>query len=489
MRITVPVGVRNAVAGFAKWATPAGRPRPTLVAGLVVAGLVLRVWHYFANHTIWYDESVLLWNILDKSYLGLLGPLEYAVAAPPVFTFLLKTIAVACGDAPEVWRLVPFACSCGTLVLTPPLARRALPAAVVPVAVALVAFSDSHVWLGCTIKPYAGDCLVATGLMLFFVRTTEWDVSRRVRWLAAAAPGLICFSYAAVFVFGGLLAALLPAAWRANRRGAWAVAAGVVGVTVVALYAGPIRAQRVPGLVLEWEREFLNWRNPVGVPAWALEHTATVFQYNFLPSGFVLAVLAPIGAVAAWRAGKRELVIAVTVPFALAMLASAVKSYPYGFNRLMHFAAPGALVLGMLGLATGLDRIHRRPRVKAGVVGVLVAAVLGPTLFHLVRPWDRPDSSGVAKYVRGHREPGDTVASDEPGYEYFFRGELRPLPVAATSTPPGGRVWVVMDHYTPAARAAYVAEKLAPAGLEPVAGVEFKQASVFLWVNPPAKNR
>lgn len=456
----------------------------SLAAVIVAAGVLLRVWHYAVFHTIWFDESILLWNVLDRDWLGLLGPLKYQTAAPPIFLFILKGIAVAFGDVPWVWRLLPFACGLGTLLLTLPLAKRVLPAALVPVAVAFVALSDMHVWLGCTIKPYAGDAFVATALLLWFVSNGETSIRRRLWTLAIASPFLICFSYSSVFVLGGILAAMIWETVRERALGAYAGAVLAVGVTCALLYVGPVSAQRTPILVSEWLREFLDWRNPVGVPLWAAEHTATVFQYNYLPTGFVLAALAPIGAIAAWRAGKKELVVALVVPFLLAMAASAVKSYPYGFNRLMHFAAPGGLMLGLLGLAAVFEFLQNRPRIRHGIVFAFLAAMAGPTVYHLVHPWDRPNNSGVAEYVRDKRLPGDVVASDEVGYEYFFRNDLKPLTKAAAEAAPGDRIWVVMDHYTPEVRTNYVTVRLAPAGLEQVAHVEFKQASVYLWVKP-----
>ena len=50
-----------------------------LIRLFVAGGLFLRVWHYVANHTIWYDESVLLVNVMEKDFAGLLGPLHHAV--------------------------------------------------------------------------------------------------------------------------------------------------------------------------------------------------------------------------------------------------------------------------------------------------------------------------------------------------------------------------------------------------------------------------
>ncbi|MBY0231843.1 MAG: hypothetical protein K2W96_21385, partial [Gemmataceae bacterium] len=61
-----------------------------LVGWIVVAGIALRVVHHLLDHTIWYDESVLLFNLLDKDYLGLLGPLDHDVAAPPLYLWGMR---------------------------------------------------------------------------------------------------------------------------------------------------------------------------------------------------------------------------------------------------------------------------------------------------------------------------------------------------------------------------------------------------------------
>ena len=61
-------------------------------------GLFFRLWHYFANHVIWYDEAVLLANVLDTSWVELLGPLQSEVAAPPLFLWLLKLVHLIVGD-------------------------------------------------------------------------------------------------------------------------------------------------------------------------------------------------------------------------------------------------------------------------------------------------------------------------------------------------------------------------------------------------------
>jgi hypothetical protein len=80
-------------------------------------GLFFRLWHYLQNHVIWYDEAVLLANVLDKSWVELLGPLQSEVAAPPLFLWLLKLAHLTVGDIDYVWRLVPLVAGCAGLFL------------------------------------------------------------------------------------------------------------------------------------------------------------------------------------------------------------------------------------------------------------------------------------------------------------------------------------------------------------------------------------
>lgn len=458
---------------------PPCSPR-TLTVLAVVVGLAFRFWNYACNHTIWYDEAVLIANVMGKDFATLLGPLHNAVAAPPIYLWLLKIVHLTFGDEPYVWRLLPLLCSCGTLLATVPLARRVLTPNVVPVAVALVALSDNHIWLGCTVKPYTGDALLTTLLLYAYVRTADWSPARRILALAALIPPVFCFSYPMMFVIGGLMLALLPSAWRQRPAalGAWLLAFTLSVGTFAMLYFGPVKQQRVTGLVEEWARDFPNWSRPISVPGWAAEHTATVFQYSYLPGGMALIVLAPWGLTSLRDSNRRGLAVALVAPIALALAASTVKSYPYGFNRLMHYAAPCVLLIGCLGLEVFLRRFGTLAK---GCTIALLISVAVPPVIHLVKPWPKPDAQSVKAYVNSKRQPGDLIFSDEDNYLYFFFGELRKLDTASV-VPPGGRAWAVMDFYPVEQRKAYVHAKMTAAGLELVEEKHFQLASAFLYV-------
>lgn len=464
---------------------------------LVAAGLVLRVWHYAADHTVWYDEAVLLVNVMEKNFAGLLGPLHHAVAAPPLFVWLLKLLHLTVGDVTYAWRAVPFVFSVAGLLLTVPLAHRVLDPPAAVLAVGLIAVSDAAVWLGCCIKPYAGDAAIATGLLLYLRTTEGWPAAKRLLVLAAATPVLISFSYTSMFTIGAVLLSLVPAAWKGGWKGwlAWGVASAVVTGTLAVLYFGPMKAQRDPNLFHEWRFHFPNYDEPLSIPLWLGKAVLGVFQESCNPSGAVLGLLAPLGVWELWKSGRKEIVTACVGTFVLALAAAAVKAYPFGQHRLSFFLAPAAILLG----CAGVQVIIRRLRWPGVVVAVLLFVVAdGLALYHLADPWHQPDAKGVREYVREHRQPGDVILSDDAlestreevrgTYLYFFPGQLKPL-AAGAEVPAGGRAWAVMNHHTNAERRAYIEKQLTPLGFELVEEKvfhpnwePFNQAAAYLYV-------
>lgn len=450
-----------------------------LIRLAVACGLLLRVWHYVWNHSIWYDEAVLLDNIMDKGYWRLLGPLDNEVAAPPLFLWLIKSIYLLFGDEPYIWRAVPFVFSVGTLLVTVPLTRRVFTPPAAVLAVCLVAASDSHVWLGCTVKPYAGDAFIATALLLFQVTTEGWTVTRRLVVLAVLIPLILCFCYPAAFVIGALLLALLSDVWKAGWRGriVWMIAAGAAAFTFAVLYFGPVKAQRVTKLVTEWESKYPNFADPLSIPWWFVQHTFGVFQNSYNPSGFVFTFVAPLGMWAFWREGRKGLVVAGVATFGLVLLAAALRSYPYGQHRLMLFAAPVVLLFG----AKGMEMLMARSHWAVALAVLMVSVADGHAIINLYSPWRRPDAQSLHRYVQGQRQPGDMILSDEPNYRYFFHGELKPIQ-DGEQLPVGGRAWVVMDYYTNEVRRAYIEQKLTPLGFELAEEKQFRDAAAYLYV-------
>ena len=421
---------------FAVWVVPA----------LVLLGLALRSYHYLRTPAVWHDEAALLMNVLDKDFGELLGPLLWHEAAPPLFLWVERAVFLTLGDDLRTLRLVPFLASCAALLLMVPVARSLLPPAAVAWAVFLFACSEQLAWHACEAKPYSLDVLAAVLVLAVFAAGRN----RRPSWLLITytllTPLLIFLSYPACFLYGGILLALLPAAWRQNRLSAladYALLALAVSLAFLLLVAGPARAQRDGAIMTCWSGFFPDWSRPWSVPAWLVTSTLGVFRYCCKPLGETLAGLAVVGTIACWRTGRRSLVVLLVAPVLLALAAACLQRYPYGGARVLVYATPAVVLLVAAGVPTTLAWLKARSRVAAAALVVLLCLPAAAALRSVAAPWPRADTATAAAWVDSRRAPADRVLGNDWTHRYYFR-RLGPLFQDSAATVHGtGRVWVV----------------------------------------------
>ncbi|HEX7376631.1 MAG TPA: glycosyltransferase family 87 protein [Pirellulales bacterium] len=434
-----------------------GAKLPDLETVFVALGILLRLYHYLRNPSLWHDEAALVVNVLDKSFAELLGALTFSEAAPPLFLWLEKCAVVIGGESLYVLRLLPLAASCAALALFVPIAKRLVGAAA-PWAVLLFAVSDRLLWHACEAKQYSLEVFAAVLLMYVWLRGENRPLWRRAGLLALLAPPLLTLAYPAAFLYGGLLVALFFQLWPSRRLADWlayALLTLTVFATFACLLAGPIHAQRDPTIVACWDsmKQFPDWHHPMSVPGWLIQATCGVVAYGCKPIGEGLTPLVAIGLVVLWRQGRRDWCMLLVVPVLLALGASFVKAYPYGGMRVMSYATPAVFLLA--AAAAPWCRAHLRGRAAclAAVVAVLWLAPVVRAAYCVVRPWDRADCAAAAAYVREHREQADLVTANHWEFLYYFRRlgrDFTPVENLAAARP---RTWVVVTGALPADRA------------------------------------
>jgi hypothetical protein len=430
---------------------------------LVALGLGLRAYHYLRGPSLWHDEAALVVNVLDKSFAELLGPLFFAEAAPPLFLWLEKAASLLFGDGLYALRLPPFLASCAALLLLVPVARRWLPAAAVPWAVLFFACSDRLLWHACEAKQYAGEALAALVLMALYCRTESWPSARRSLAFAALAPAVLFTSYPGCFLYGGVLLALLPGAWRSRRPAAWlsyATLAAVVFGCFALLFAGPMRAQRNETIVECWQgmQQFPDWRRPWSVPGWMFQSQLDLVAHVIDPLGRFLAPLAIVGAVGFWRRKMFAELTLLLTPIALAFGASCFEAYPYGGIRVMIYAAPAIVLLVAAGIAPCAAWLESRGRFAAGGLAAIVLAPVAAAAVHVAVPWQRADCGSAADFVQQRRLSEDPVIANHWEYRYYFRELGAAFTPLEEFTPRGrSRLWLVVTASTSADRDACLA--------------------------------
>jgi hypothetical protein len=465
------------------WRLPRPRKPIPWTTCLVALGLALRFYHYARNPAMWHDEAALVLNVLAKGFHELLGPLLFAEAAPPLFLWLERAVALTLGESTHALRLMPFLASCAALLLLVAVARRVLRPEAVPWAVALFACSDHLLWHACEAKPYAMDVLAASVLLGLLVGLRSWPLPRQLGIYAGLAPLILGLVYPGCFLYGALLIALLPAVWRCGTAKAY-LGYGVLVLAVMGsfglLLLGPMGAQRCAMIVDCWQDSFPPWQQPWQVPVWTILSTLEIFRYCFEPAGAGLTGLAIVGAVCLWRRGERALVVFLGLPLALAYVASWLKAYPYGGTRVLVFLIPGLVLVLAESVPHVLNWLRPRSRFGTAVVGLFLLLPIGLAFYRVVDPWPRADSARAAAYVRAEGQPSDLVAVNNWESLYYFRHSGKPVrDVRNLAGESADRIWLVLGERDLRARLR-LAQALIPPDCEPLARRDFTRMSVLL---------
>jgi hypothetical protein len=397
-----------------------------LLAALVAAGALLRLWQYLGNAAFWLDELAVVRNVVDHPLSRLLTrPLDYRQVAPPGFLAIERGLALLFGAGERSLRLFPLLSSLVALYLFWRLAERLLSGLALTFAVALFAFSPELIFYGADAKQYASDSAVALLLtLLAFGYRAGPPTWRRGLLLGAAGAVAAWFSQPAVFMLAGLGGALLllAAIERREAPGPPAPLAPLAPtLTAVALWglssaASILVATRVMGPVTRayvqrfWQPAFLPPLTHLSeVAEWIGNTLAAEFgreglDYHATP---LYVVGAALGLAVLWRQ-RRDAALLLAAPIAVTLAAAVARQYPFK-GRLIAFLIPCFLI----PLAAGVERIYRAwpPRLRAaGIVCVLLFTAFPlATMVRNPPVYRMEETPRMFAYVQARRQAEDAV--------------------------------------------------------------------------------
>src|SRR5690348_15156822 len=87
------------------------------VWGFVALGVAVRIVRYLLCFPLFCDEAYLAVNFIDRDYLALLKPLEYAQVCPVLFLWIELTCVKLFGYSEWSLRLFPILCAVGSVFL------------------------------------------------------------------------------------------------------------------------------------------------------------------------------------------------------------------------------------------------------------------------------------------------------------------------------------------------------------------------------------
>ncbi len=336
------------------------------IAGLFALGISLRLWHYTARRSLWIDEARLALNIGARDFAGLVRPLDYDQAAPPLFLAVEKLATSVIGMSELSLRLFPMIAGIAVLFLTFWLVRPLVSHRETAIVTTITAISPVLVYYSNEVKPYIVDAAVAATLVLLARVAAAKPTQTNVVGLSTAGVLAILLSTPSVFVLSGV-----GASWfftRRTQRLRWphalmiAVPAGItLACAYFLVYRGNVAS---PYLKVFWGYRLLDPFQPEWAPRiwFAIREIVTVLltgkatdrdigllwrylSHSFTAVGLLLIALGTVRI--RRRVGPFQAALIVN-PVVMVFAASFVGLYPIAL-RLTLYAAPFLLLLVVAG--------------------------------------------------------------------------------------------------------------------------------------------
>lgn len=377
----------------------------------MAAGAILRAAEYLEGRSLWLDETLLSLNVLEKSWSGLAGPLDYQQGAPVGFLLLQKLAVLLAGPGEYGLRLVPLLAGMATLLFGWLLARRWLGPDGGLVALGLLALCDPLVSFAAEAKQYGLDACVTVVLLWAGVRAFQDGGRRDFALLAVLGSLLLWFSHPAAFVLAGVGAMLAVPAFRARDRAALfrlAAVAAAWSAGFLLCYAVSLRRLAANPFFLDfWAPWFVP--PPGDLPWFARKVALQVAAFlDLSPSPLLLLAWLGLGAVAC-AALRPAFLLAAGVPVLAAAVASAAWLYPFSMRFLM-FVVPIAVLLLAEGLVFAARAASRRvPWTGAIVLATAFAFPAWRAIHELQAPRVVQDIEPVLAFMQEQVRPDDRI--------------------------------------------------------------------------------
>jgi hypothetical protein len=395
-----------------------------LIAGLSAAVLLVHDVSYLLHQPFWMDEAWVADSLRAPMHLT---P-RLSSSTPLGWSLLLRLVPAGGGQG---YRLVPLAftmMATATAYLLGRELRIGGRAGAVLVGVSVLLCPGLLV--RDDLKQYTAEAWAALTVLLLVARLeNQWSGRRLAQLMVFAVAGLLVADTVVFVGLAAIAALLLDSLRRRDRRRAFQVGGGAVGVLAAwaGFYAIVIRPNVTAKLESFWDVAYVPRHG--GVHAlMAFMSTAT---HNVVPYiGFrwwpVDAVLVLGGLAVLARRGR--FLVAAVLPFTLALqlAASGARRYPFGDLRTSTFWVAMASVAAAGGVAAAVEAVaRRRRRLSVATLAVSIGLWTLAADPH-IRSHPIPDEDARAQtaFVDQHFRPGDVVIVSETasfGFAYYDR--------------------------------------------------------------------
>lgn len=425
------------------------------VAGwcVIALGIFLRIFHFAANRSLWEDEVFLSSSLVRMNFRQLaVMPLDYQQRAPLGFLWAVKLIVNFLGKQEMQLRLFSLLGGITALFAFRPVARYFLKPVGAFVALAILALAPPLIYHSVEVKQYGTEMLATVLSLLLYVKYNgKTDGASLLKWGLGGAV-ILWFSFSALFILSGIACSVcLYYLLKKDRKrfvrsllpfGLWLFSFALVYVLFVSRYHdepwlnyfwqnrkafAPFPPKTLNDLAWPFIQLYSFIHYPLGLSWFELDYlkpyssvVRILARMPLLPVVFLIA-----GFISFWKKDRRLLLV-LSFPLLVAVVASGLKLYPL-HERLSLFLAP----LVILFVARGCDSLWNTQRFAPAFKYLLLVLLLAAPVANDARQavdvnyfgeYKKSYQREVLLYLDKQFQPGDIVYvywNDLPGYKLY----------------------------------------------------------------------
>ena len=369
---------------------------------LVGVGILLRLYHFFHNRSLWNDEVFLVNSLIRMDFIELATqPLMYEQKAPIGFLWIVRLSVLIFGKGEMALRLFSLLCGIASLFVFLPVSRYFLKPLGVVVGMGILALASPLLFHSVEAKQYSLELLATTIILYLYIQYHERkDFSSLLQWGIFGAI-ILWFSYSSIFVLAGMafgvcLSLLFKKDWNMLFRSfipfsMWLLSFVVNYFLFTYRHAGegsewlvewfavrgafmPLPPSSLADLGWFFHTTYMTLRFSVGLLWIYFTHENQLLQL-LMRMPFLPILLGATGLVVFFRKDRKEFMV-LLIPILLTLLASGLKLYPF-YERLTVFLAPIFILFIALGCQRVVDLFPADNRWKYTLPVLLLA---GPVM-------------------------------------------------------------------------------------------------------------
>lgn len=356
-------------------------------------------------------------NIINRSYLELLKPLDYVQAAPIGFLWLEKFFSNLLGINEYALRFFSLIVGILSIFLYYLILKEFNDYKTRIFALGFFVFNDHLIYFSSEVKPYSGDVLFSLLLLLLALKLIKNNLkSSTFIFFGFSGVILLWFSFPAVFVFTGIGLILVYIVIK-NRdyklSGILLIIGGLWILSLILNYSICLRHYTSHNELIDfWQKNFIPFPPKTLSQLYQISYILIRVLKNpggFSIYGIILALcFFLIGFVTLYNM-RRVYSLLFILPVIVTILASIFRLYPFE-GRVILFIAPILIIF----VSAGISRVHEIVKKESQVIAILLSLILfiptaGTAIYHLIKPRAPEESRPALEYIKKNKQKGDII--------------------------------------------------------------------------------